>query len=79
MVPLVKMEDSGYKPIDPSLIRLPPPQPPKRKPASRFSSMLATKGGKKSFLLPPPRPDQTSFLKGRGSIAWEAPRASTAR
>ena len=28
MVPLVKMEDSGYKPIDPSLIRLPPPQPP---------------------------------------------------
>ena len=60
-------------------IKLPPPQPPKRKPASRFSSMLAAKGGKKSFLLPPPRPDQTSFLKGRGSIAWEAPRASTAR
>ena len=28
MVPLVKMEDSTYKPIDPSLIRLPPPQPP---------------------------------------------------
>ena len=28
MVPLVKMEDSGYKPLDPSLIRLPPPQPP---------------------------------------------------
>jgi len=28
MVPLVRMEDSGYRPIDPSLIRLPPPQPP---------------------------------------------------
>lgn len=28
MVPLVKMEASGYKPLDPSLIRLPPPQPP---------------------------------------------------
>merc|ERR1719150_814876 len=28
MVPLVKLEDSGYKPLDPDLIRLPPPQPP---------------------------------------------------
>jgi len=28
MVPLVKLEDSGYKALDPALIRLPPPQPP---------------------------------------------------
>lgn len=28
MVPLVKQEDSGYRPLDPALIRLPPPQPP---------------------------------------------------
>ncbi len=28
MVPLVKLEDSGYKPLDPSSIRLPPPTPP---------------------------------------------------
>ena len=28
MVPLVKLEDSGYKPLDPDQIRLPPPQPP---------------------------------------------------
>ena len=28
MVPLVKMEDSGYKPLDPKKIRLPPPTPP---------------------------------------------------
>jgi calcium homeostasis ER protein len=28
MVPLVSMEDSGYKPLDPEKIRLPPPQPP---------------------------------------------------
>ena len=28
MVPLVKLEESGYKPLDPALIRLPPPQPP---------------------------------------------------
>jgi len=28
MVPLVKLEDNEYKPIDPSLIRMPPPQPP---------------------------------------------------
>ena len=27
MVPLVKMEDSGYRPLDPDCIRLPPPQP----------------------------------------------------
>ena len=28
MVPLVKLEDSGYKPLDPEQIRLPPPTPP---------------------------------------------------
>ena len=28
MVPLIKLEDSGYKPIDPKKIRLPPPTPP---------------------------------------------------
>lgn len=28
MVPLVKMEDSGYKPLDPKTLRLPPPTPP---------------------------------------------------
>jgi len=28
MVPLIKFEDSEYKPLDPDLIRLPPPQPP---------------------------------------------------
>lgn len=28
MVPLVRLEDSGYKPLDPDKIRLPPPQPP---------------------------------------------------
>ena len=28
MVPLIKLEDSGYKPLDPEHIRLPPPQPP---------------------------------------------------
>ena len=28
MVPLVKLEDSGYRALDPDLIRLPPPQPP---------------------------------------------------
>jgi len=28
MVPLIKFEDSEYKPLDPNLIRLPPPQPP---------------------------------------------------
>jgi len=28
MVPLVKLEDDDYRPIDPSLIRLPPPCPP---------------------------------------------------
>jgi len=28
MVPLIKMEDSGYKPINPKDIRLPPPIPP---------------------------------------------------
>ena len=28
MVPLIKLEDSGYKPLDPEQIRLPPPQPP---------------------------------------------------
>ena len=27
MVPLVKMEDSGYRALDPDCIRLPPPQP----------------------------------------------------
>ena len=27
MVPLVKMEDSGYRSLDPASIRLPPPQP----------------------------------------------------
>ena len=28
VLPQVKLEDSGYKPLDPDLIRLPPPQPP---------------------------------------------------
>jgi calcium homeostasis ER protein len=28
MVPLVKLDDSGYRPLDPARIRLPPPQPP---------------------------------------------------
>ena len=28
VLPKVKLEDSGYKPLDPDLIRLPPPQPP---------------------------------------------------
>ena len=28
MVPLVRLEDSGYRPLDPDRIRLPPPQPP---------------------------------------------------
>lgn len=28
MVPLVKLEDHGYKSLDPSKIRLPPPMPP---------------------------------------------------
>ena len=28
MVPLVKLEDANYKPIDPDSIRLPPPAPP---------------------------------------------------
>jgi len=28
MIPLVKMEDSGYKPLNPKNIRLPPPTPP---------------------------------------------------
>ena len=28
MVPLIRMEDSGYKPINPKDIRLPPPTPP---------------------------------------------------
>lgn len=28
MVPLIKLEDSGYKPLDPKKLRLPPPTPP---------------------------------------------------
>lgn len=28
MVPMIKLEDSSYKPIDPDKIRLPPPAPP---------------------------------------------------
>ena len=28
MVPLIKFDESGYKPLDPDRIRLPPPQPP---------------------------------------------------
>ena len=28
MVPLIKMEDSGYKPVNPKKLRLPPPAPP---------------------------------------------------
>lgn len=28
MVPLIRLEDNTYKPLDPTLIKLPPPQPP---------------------------------------------------
>lgn len=55
MVPLVKLEDSNYKPLDPDTIRLPPPAPP----TERLLEAV------KAFYMPP------GHFAPRDSDGWE--------
>jgi len=55
MVPLVKLEDSNYKPLDPDTIRLPPPAPP----TDRLLDAV------KAFYMPP------GHFAPRDSDGWE--------
>ncbi|XP_022918336.2 calcium homeostasis endoplasmic reticulum protein [Onthophagus taurus] len=55
MVPLIKLEDTAFKPLDPTLIRLPPPAPP----SDRLLAAV------EAFYAPP------SHERPRDSEGWE--------
>ncbi|RZF45440.1 hypothetical protein LSTR_LSTR014151, partial [Laodelphax striatellus] len=44
MVPLIKLEDCEYKPLDPDAIRLPPPAPPSERLLAAFKQFYAPPG-----------------------------------
>jgi calcium homeostasis ER protein len=69
MVPLVKLEDSGYKPLDPKKIRLPPPTPP----TDRLLQAL------ESFYAPPShdRPRDAEGWEMIGLYEWSKEKAAS--
>ena len=71
MIPVVKMEDSGYKPINPKDIRLPPPTPP----TERLLAAL------EQFYAPPSheRPRDPEGFEMLGLYEWSKEKSNAVR